>query len=313
MLRSSCSELKKPKFSSKLQVFSAVRYDACTNLKNFFWRRKAAPGKETAYKRTLCYVDTPPHLPPRPGQEENDSYAWISPAESPEKSDPFPEDGRFANANGKKEEFECSFVEVEGGSITDNFVHSGRARLSTASRGSLSQDRGSQREALGGSPLTDPISGDPTLAEEPGNAEDPAKWGAFLCGPDVVQNAANYQVFVAYYRRQFGSERRGGVVGKGPEEKTTTEDTLSRVFLAMRTLMRQPSVAENPVWIKGLLRDIAALDLKRDEAEGAGKRLIDAMRREYGFNKERPDWQKEARKNAEQRVKDIDFSNTKRY
>ena len=39
------------------------------------------------------------------------------------------------------------------------------------------------------------------------------------------------------------------------------------------------------------------------EADGAGKRLLDAMRREYGFNKERPDWQKEARKNAEQRVK----------
>jgi len=165
---------------------------------------------------------------------------------SPDKSDPFPEDGKFPNDKGLKEEFEYSYVEVENGSVEESFSHSGRARPSTSSRAGSVPEGPSEKDALDGRFLTEKIPGDPMDAEEPATAEDPATWREYLCGADVVQNAANYAVFVSYYRRQFGSERRGGVLGKGPEEKTQTEDTLSRVFTAMRTMMRQPSVSENP-------------------------------------------------------------------
>jgi len=71
----------------------------------------------------------------------------------------------------------------------------------------------------------------------------------------------------------------------------------------MKALMSQRAIGDNPEWVKGLYREIAALDLKRDAANGANKRLVDAMAREYGMNAERPAWQKEARSRAQERVR----------
>jgi len=266
-----------------------------------YWRLPAPPGGEKkAYTCAAYTVDYIPVVPARPGQEADDDYAWLCPADDPEKCEAWPQDGRNGN-----DLYEYAWVGVEGASV----IEPKKAKRTKPSRSSLersTQQAEGPRDSL--DDLAVPnfkkgLAGDPADADRPANAEDPATWPKFLCTKEPATNMMNLHTMMAYYRRQFGAERVGGVVGKGAEEKTATEETLQRIFSAMKALMAQRNIGENEEWKKGLYRDLAHLDLKRDAANGASKRLVDAMAREYGMNAERPDWQKEARKAAQDRVR----------
>ena len=240
-----------------------------------YWRLPAQPGKEkTPYACTAYVVDTCPVIPARQGHEEDDGYAWIASVENPDRCEAFPQDGIGGN-----DLYEYSWVGVEGASVIQpKRATTKRTKPSRMSREQSEDASHTPRDSL--DDLVAPnfskgLSGDPADADKPANAEDPVKWPKFLCTKDKTANVTNLHTMMRYFRRQFGAERVGGVVGKGAEEKKATEDTLERIFSGMKALMAQRQIGDNVEWKKALYRDLATLDLKRDAANGANKRLID--------------------------------------
>jgi len=272
-----------------------------------YWR---VAGSKGDYQATAYTVDLPPVQPPRPGQEEDDNYAWLEPEDRPDDADAFPEDGKYDPVS-----YEYSLIEVEGGSVARGEPTKRRTKPSTTSIERQSRDRESHDGSRGRSAHRDPLenlktpdlsaglTGDPMDADRPANAEDVTQWPKFLCHPDRVVAQTNFTTMVSYYRRQFGSERPGGVCGNSREEKISTEDTLSRVFQAMRMLMKQRSIGDNSEWVRNTMKELSALDLKRDAANGCTKRFIDAKAQQYGFHAERPPHQTEAIAKATAAVK----------
>ena len=55
--------------------------------------------------------------------------------------------------------------------------------------------------------------------------------------------------------------------------------------------------------MKTVQRDMDDLDIRREEANGTGKRMLDAMRREAGFYQDQPQRQREIHEKAAQRVR----------
>ena len=163
-----------------------------------YWRLPASPGEEKApYTCAAFTVDYVPVIPARPGHEADDEYAWLCPADDPDKCEAWPQDGRNGN-----DLYEYAWVGVEGASV----IEPKKTKRTKPSRSSQERSLRDLTEKVSVDDLVAPsfakgLSGDPADADKPANAEDPATWPKFLCTKEKVTNVTNLHTMMAYYRQ----------------------------------------------------------------------------------------------------------------
>ena len=218
---------------------------------HLFFRKKHHSDVASVYKSATYRVDV--SMPAIISDASVDEYAWLSPEERPDDSEPFPEDGLHGC-----DLYEYSYVDISGEPDPDP-VDSKSRRCRPSQRGST--DRSSK-------------SGDrePEVRLRAGSrevAEDCSMWSEVLCTDNEALNAVNLESMMSYFKTTFG-----GLGAGNADLKKSIAVTLKSLGDDMEAVMSAPSLAKNKSWVRARHRFISELDGYRSASMGFSQTLV---------------------------------------